>query len=493
MKASRQTYLGVAVVAIVLLLTVVIGGRISMWAIDRYAYGLAAATGALGLVLYRERRDPALLLVGVGASAYVITSLVPRLVISYAPMPLQTGWWVDLLELGWVIGLVALVANLAFVVPWRERRGRAPLSARRVIAATAGLIVALAALVAIAPRPEITQVTGNMTRTLLELGVAWSLIMIALTVGGLVVTVHSLSWSGRSGWIAAAGLATAAVGGSLYPSYSAAGATWIWVWIVVGPTLAVSSLLVFVLASLRLESSRLRRATDRAAEVMEGRAEVAATIAHDVRGPVGTIKSLATTTRKSYDKLDDEQRLEFVGMIESESERLLRLVDQVAVGLKVDAATLDLSPRSQEVAPLIGLALRELPGAERVEVDAPPDVVAEVDPRWFVEAIRQGLDNALGFSSADAPVTLTVRKAPDDGALITIVDHGPGVDEDRREAVFERFSRWRPAGFEDRQGSGLGLFICRGIARAHGGDATLDAAPEGGTMLRIRFPREAQG
>ena len=59
--------------------------------------------------------------------------------------------------------------------------------------------------------------------------------------------------------------------------------------------------------------------------------------------------------------------------------------------------------------------------------------------------------------------------------------------------VFQRFARWRPPGYEDRPGSGLGLFICRGIAREHGGDASLLDGTDGGTILRIELPLEGTG
>jgi signal transduction histidine kinase len=95
------------------------------------------------------------------------------------------------------------------------------------------------------------------------------------------------------------------------------------------------------------------------------------------------------------------------------------------------------------------------------------------------------------FSPPDAPVTVRLS-AEDDDAVVEIVDAGPGIPADRREEVFRRFTTWRPDGYEDRPGSALGLFIVRGIARGHGGDASLADAPGGGTILRIRLPREAQ-
>jgi two-component system sensor histidine kinase KdpD len=224
---------------------------------------------------------------------------------------------------------------------------------------------------------------------------------------------------------------------------------------------------------------------------MEGRAEIAATIAHDVRGPVGTIKGLATTTRKSYDRLGDPERLEFIGMIEQESGRLLRLVDQVAMGLKIDAGALDLHRRLQDVGPMLVHARTRVETTRTVTIDVPDGLEAPIDTRWYPEAVAQGIDNALRFSPPDSSVQVNARREGAD-VVVDITDDGPGIPPEQREALFEKFSRWRPTGYDDRTGTGLGLFICRGIARTHGGDATLGDAPGGGTMLRIRVPVEQE-
>ncbi|HEX6844518.1 MAG TPA: HAMP domain-containing sensor histidine kinase [Actinomycetota bacterium] len=489
---GRQTYLGVVVVGVVMLLVALLGTSLREALLTAFTAtnGLLLAVAGFALFAYRERRDPTLLLVGTAAGAVAIHTIV---------LSMSSIGWPDLLGrrghamlvVAPVAGALALLRALVVVVPWRDRRGQPPLESGRVVAAVVAVLVGVDVIVFV--RPAIAEVSGTVP----HLSAALILLLLAAFAGGIVTTVRSLRWGGRFGWIASAGLSLAFFGLGVILGAFVDGPRAVGIvdgWARAGLWLAAASLIAFVLASLRLESSRMRRATDRAAEVMEGRAEIAATIAHDVRGPVGTIKGLATTTRKSYDKLDDAQRVEFIGMIESESARLLRLVDQVAVGLKVDAGTLDLTRRLQEIAPLVRQAIERVEAGERtIQVDAPPDVRAAVDTRWFVEAVAQGLDNALRFSPEERAVRVEVRKGPDDGAIVTITDLGPGIPADQREAVFDKFVRWRPAGYEERQGAGLGLFICRGIARAHGGDATLDSPPAGGTMLRVRFPREGGG
>jgi two-component system, OmpR family, sensor histidine kinase KdpD len=236
------------------------------------------------------------------------------------------------------------------------------------------------------------------------------------------------------------------------------------------------------------ESSRMRRASDRAERVLGGRAEIASMVAHEMRGPVSTIRGLAATTVKNYERLGDPERVELVTLIEQEAANLLDAVTQASIALKVDAETLTFNRRAQELAPLVRDAVEEARrGGHPVAVDAPAGIAADVDARWLTEAIRQGVDNAAKFSPVDAPISVRLRTDAAE-AWIEIADLGPGVPVAEREAVFERYASWRPPGYEDRRGSGLGLFICRGIVREQGGEAALGDGPEGGTMLRIRLP-----
>lgn len=478
---EAKSYLGVATVAVVAL-SVVFGGELGRAlgsSVGLFDGGLFAATAGFGLFAYRERRDPTLLLVGGGAAALIVYQVLVAFVVE-AQGATVDGWIFQVWRFSTVPGLLVLVANLLVVVPWVERRGRPPLAPTVVVGASVAGLVGFDALALV------TDASTALQR----------ISFAALLIAGAIVMVRSLRWGGRFGWVAAAGLSSSLFGGVALLSMTASGdQTWTEVYRVtdVAPTLIAASLVVFVLSSLHLETSRMRRASDRAEEVLTGRAEIAAMVAHDVRGPLGTMKGLATTIRKSYEQLGDEERLEFIGMIERESARLLAQVDHIALALRVDARTLDMQLRPQPLASLVRQAVEVVDHPPHpIDVDAPDTVAARADAKWLPVAIGEGIENAARYSPPEAPILITLR-ATDVHAIVEITDEGPGIPVERRDEVFQRFARWRPPGYEDRPGSGLGLFICRGIAREHGGDASLVDGPGGGTILRIRLPLEGTG
>jgi signal transduction histidine kinase len=474
-----KTYAAVAVSVVALLLLGALGNGGASFlggVIGRLAAGLFAGVAAFALFAYRDRRDPTLLLVGVGAAVLVLHEMaIAAAFLAVAPAASES--WTRLIGASQPTGLLVLLGNLFAVVPLRDRRGRPPLQPGLAVAASFAAVVVL----------DVIAVTSEG---------ALDVFAIVLALGGVVVAVRSFKWHGRFAWVAASGLALVLTGLAQFTDARMHGedaSRIVSSWAVAGPTLVATALVAFVMASLHVESSRLRRASDRATEVMEGRAEIASIVAHDVRGPAGTIRSVAGSLRSSYSRLADAERLEFVGMIEQESLRLLRVADQMSLGLKVDAATL---PYEMVVRDLEGPVLQGLhdaePGSREVAVEIDRGMRASVDARWIAEAVRQGIENALKFSPAGSPIEIRVR-ADGERALIEIEDHGPSIPPDMREAVFEKFVRWRPHGYEDVSGSGLGLFIVRSIARVHRGDAFVTSRGATGTILELRLPMEAAG
>jgi signal transduction histidine kinase len=490
----RGRWGGVLTVGIVFVVTLALGAtRLVTFALaigSNFSFGLFAAAAAIAALTYRDRRDPALLLLAVGSAVVPLHGLIlPTFLVS------ASGWLggsgsgpFSVARFALPASLVALAVHLALSTPWRDRRGRAPMRPATVIAATLGFLAAFDIAVAIArpTPPNTTPVPG-----LYDLGPLETVIAMTVIVLAVVSTVRALHPRRESPWVAGASAALAAFA-IVELTLTAADELQRFLQLTALQasmgTVASALILVGVLASLRLETSRMRRVTDRAEEVLGGRAEIASVIAHDVRSPVSSIKSIAASTIANYERLDDAQRLEFVGMIDRQAAQVLGVVHQMSVALKVDARSLELVRRSTTIAAVTREAMDEarLDGHE-VRLEAGPGITADVDGRWIAEAIRQAFDNAAAFSPDGAPIDVTVANV-DDGVIVTVADGGPGIPAERREEVFQRFVRWRPRGYEDVPGSGLGLFICRGIVREHGGEVTIADRPEGGTILRISLP-----
>jgi signal transduction histidine kinase len=219
-------------------------------------------------------------------------------------------------------------------------------------------------------------------------------------------------------------------------------------------------------------------------------ADLVSKLTHEIRGPVSTLRGLVGTTLTHYDHLSDEERREFLHLMRHEADRLERTVEQVAFALKLDAGSVRFDIRPRDLAEIVRETAQAADtGDHPLEVEVAEPIEAPVDAALIASVVHQLIDNAVTFSPPDYPITIGLRR-DGDGALIVVTDGGPGVPPDKREAVFERFTDWRPPGYEDRPGTGLGLFISRAVAREHGGEASIADGPAGGTMLLVRLPVE---
>jgi signal transduction histidine kinase len=486
-KAFREHWLGAVVVLAIaaaagLAASTLVHGAYGAASYAGLVPGTAACTAWVAASFYRSRRDPALLFIAAGSGALAVGALVAMLshLVAAAPNDVSRSSLGALAAYAPVLGLAAFVACLDLAVPWRDRRGRPPLRVRSVITPVAMVMgIGIVALYWIEPAYNEAAFRG-------------ALVLIGAAAG--LAAARSVARGGWHAWVGAGAFALTIATWGLVPALGETTSTRLFeagaVWYTLLPAVAALFVLIGVLAAQRAESTRSRRASDRATQVMEGRAEIASIVAHDVRGPAGTIRSVAGSLRTSYERLGDPERLEFVGMIEQESQRLLRVADQMSLGLKTDAGTLAYAFVERDLEGPVLQALHEADvGAREVRVDVDGAVRAPIDGRWVTEATRQGLENAMKFSPPEAPIDLRVRGS-DVSALIEVEDQGPGVPDELHDQVFQKFCRWRPIGYEDKQGSGLGLFIVRSIARQHDGDATIANRPDGGTILQIRLPLE---
>ncbi|HEX7247168.1 MAG TPA: ATP-binding protein, partial [Actinomycetota bacterium] len=217
----------------------------------------------------------------------------------------------------------------------------------------------------------------------------------------------------------------------------------------------------------------------RADDVQE-RAKLISTIAHELRGPIATIKGIAATTRTHFAQLPDEDKLEFLDLIEQESARMMEIVDGASLAMKLSAGVLPMQRAPTDLAAIVreGVGAAGLEPGRVVDLDL-DDLTVDADRSRIVEVVRQVVQNADAYSPNEQPIAVRSRRDADQ-AVIEVIDHGPGIPEPERERVFTTFPNWRPTGYEEVAGSGLGLFISRGLVAAHGGQMSIEEAPDGG-------------
>jgi two-component system sensor histidine kinase KdpD len=248
---------------------------------------------------------------------------------------------------------------------------------------------------------------------------------------------------------------------------------------------AASAILVLVIASAIWAAGMRRAAPDPLLE----RAETASKIAHELKNPLASIKGLASTGVKLFESMSDAERLEFFRLIDDEASRLKLTIEQSATALRIEAGSVSYDLQPTDVGALVEeLAWRSPHGEHPMVVETEPGLEVPLDRLRFTEVVENLLDNAAKFSPPDAPIEVRVARGDEDWVIVEIADRGPGITPEHRSTVFDRFSSWRPPGYEETPGSGLGLFIARAHVLAHGGRMALEDRDEGGTMLRVTVP-----
>jgi PAS domain S-box-containing protein len=210
---------------------------------------------------------------------------------------------------------------------------------------------------------------------------------------------------------------------------------------------------------------QLAEANRQLAEVAEQQAEFFALTAHELRTPVAVISGASHALAHRADDLDHEGRRELTLAVSRSSDQLRRRLDDLLTaarlqghGLELDVVAVDLADHLHAAARTIGQGT----DAE-IEVHADPGLRVSADPVRLAQIVDNLVLNAVRHGQP--PVRITAR-AMDGNAEITVHDDGAGVSEELQERLFERFATG------SRHGTGLGLFLVRELARAHGGTAT---------------------
>ena len=245
---------------------------------------------------------------------------------------------------------------------------------------------------------------------------------------------------------------------------------------------------------LEERNRNLESANARLAELQERKDQQLASVAHELRTPLTSIRSFSEILLKHEDA-EPEIRKEFLGIVQRESERLTRLVNNVLDLAKIEAGAAKLTPSefdarvvlTDAVAAVQGMA-REAKVGIRVEgLDDPLPMRADRDR--VQQLLVNLLANAVKFSAEGSDVEGIVAGDGEGGPVrFEVRDHGRGIPPEHLAHIFDRFHRVEDGSAPFRSGTGLGLAISREIVALHGGRIDVESEPGKGSTFRVVFP-----
>jgi signal transduction histidine kinase len=222
---------------------------------------------------------------------------------------------------------------------------------------------------------------------------------------------------------------------------------------------------------------------DRLQAGQETQRRFVADASHELRSPIASLMAaLDVIMADESGRSAPELHL----VMEAETERMRRLVEDLLLLAKADDTGLRIQRTDVDLDDLVGIELRRLRTANGVAVEGVvPPVRVTGDAAKLSQVLRNLADNAVQAAHGKVRFTLAEQAGI---ATVTVEDDGDGIPADERSRVFERFVRLDASRARGSGGSGLGLAIVREVVRGHGGTVEVTDSPLGGARFVVRLP-----
>ena len=221
------------------------------------------------------------------------------------------------------------------------------------------------------------------------------------------------------------------------------------------------------------------------------RADFVSLVSHELRSPMAAVIGAARTLEERWRELTAEQRAAFLALIADETNRLATLIGDVLDTSRIEAGTFSYRFGDVDITELVRDTVAGFALQEEVTVVAHADrqlPKIQGDRERLRQVLQNLLENAVKYSRAGEEVDVRTR-AENGRVLVTVEDAGPGIPREQQGLIFERFGRANVG--LGKPGTGLGLFIARSIAEAHGGRLTVESAPGEGATFTLELPASA--
>jgi two-component system sensor histidine kinase ChvG len=240
-------------------------------------------------------------------------------------------------------------------------------------------------------------------------------------------------------------------------------------------------------------SSVLRAMTAALSQRLDAIERFAADVSHEIKNPLTSLRSAMETFQRT-EKPELRERL--LQVMQDDVRRMDRLITDISGASRLDAELARIEAAPIDIAQMLRSVIETY--AERAKGDTPRIELKVIEPGPYLapgfegrlgQVARNLIDNAISFSPPDGTITVAVRREPRH-VMFSVTDQGPGIPEENRESIFERFYSERPSSEAFGLHSGLGLSIARQIVQSLGGQIHADNRDDGqsGARFTVRLP-----
>ena len=212
------------------------------------------------------------------------------------------------------------------------------------------------------------------------------------------------------------------------------------------------------------------------------------TVSHELRTPLTSIRGFAQTMLSSWDKLDEDAKKRFIGIIEEQSNRLINLVENILSVTKLPNESIILKNINvnTSILPIIQIVHQQYANHRFIQNFDKSNPTISIDLEKFQQIMINLIENAAKYSNEGTDITI-ITSHTDKEVSIKIQDEGIGIKEEDKEKIFEKFSRIDNPLTRKIQGSGLGLYITKTLIEKMRGSISVKNL-EKGVEFEVKFP-----
>ena len=234
-----------------------------------------------------------------------------------------------------------------------------------------------------------------------------------------------------------------------------------------------------VVVVIRSAEARIR--ADRA------KSDMVATVAHELRSPLTGIKGFSATLMSRWDAFSEDQRKFMLETIDADADRLSRLVTELLDAARIDSGRMALRTGPVNLDELAQRILKSVFATSSKKPEA--EVIGDIPVIWgdqdrLTQVITNLVENAIRHGEGLKRLEIETEEHDETvGVAVRVIDSGPGIPADQRARVFSRFWRSGPGA-----GSGLGMFIVKGVVKLHEGEILIEDETGGGARITVWIP-----